>query len=139
MRPQPIAPAFSDTAGTAGTLVGGRLGDRHHVQTWKAGVRIEARFARQPRIDHHAHAGQRDRGLGHIGRQHDAASALAGGLQNRVLRFDGKFAVQHEQFGIQPGGFQRTQGFADFALARQEDQDIARMRGERGFDRAAQM
>ena len=47
--------------------------------------------------------------------------------------------MQREHLRIQTGRFQRTRGVADFALAGQEHQYVAGMRGEGVFDAAAQM
>ena len=94
LRPQPIRPAFGDTAGTTGALLGRGLRNRDHVQPRKPAVRIEARLTREAAVDHHAHAGQGHRRFGDIGRQHHPAAAIVRRLQHARLLFDRQFAVQ---------------------------------------------
>ena len=65
-----------------------------HLQAREAAVRVVRRLARQPAVDHHAHAGQRHRRLGHVGRQYHAAATLGIGLQGFGLFFHRQFAVQ---------------------------------------------
>ena len=133
LRPQPPGPAFGDTAGTAGALVGRSLRNSHHVQPREAAVGIKARLARQAAVDHHAHAGQGDRGFGDIGRQHDPATPIGRGLQHPRLLLHRQFAVQGQHLGIvrKYGRFQRRLHPRDLALAGQEHQHIARMPGQR--------
>ena len=133
LRPQPPGPAFGHAPGTAGALVGRSLGDGHHVQPRETAVGIEARLARQAAVDHHAHAGQGDRGFGDIGRQHHPATAIGRWLQHPRLLLHRQFAVQGQHLGIgrQRGRFQRRLHPRDLALAGQEHQHIARMPGQR--------
>ena len=95
-RPQAIRPAFRHATGTTRSLVGRGLRDADGIQPRKAGVGVEARFAREAGIDHHAHAGQGDAGLGDIGGEHDAAAAIGGGLQHARLLLDRQVAVEGE-------------------------------------------
>ncbi len=96
------------------------------------------RLARQPAVDHHAHARQRHRRLGHVGGQHHAAPALRVGLQHLALCLHRQLAVQRQQLQRR---IQRVlQGrlhACDLALTGQEHQHVARMRGQRMFHRAA--
>jgi hypothetical protein len=76
LRPQSITESFRHAAGTAGALIGGGLRNVYCFQSRKTGVRIKTRFAREPRVDDRAHAGQSDRRFGDVGGEHDAAAAL---------------------------------------------------------------
>ena len=100
LRPQAIRETFRNATGAARALVGGCLRDRHHIQPREAAVRIEARLACEPAVDHHAHARQGDRRFRDIGRQHHAATAIGGGLQHAGLLFDGELAVEGEDFDV---------------------------------------
>ena len=94
LRPQPPGHAFGHATGATGALVGRRLGDGHHVQPGEAAVGVVARFARLAAVDHHTHAGQGHRGLGHVGGQHHAAATIAGGLQHARLLFHRQLTMQ---------------------------------------------
>ncbi len=75
LRPQPISDSGSDAARAAGALVGRRLRDRYGFQAREAGIRIEARLAREAGVDDGADAGQRDARFGDVRGEHDAARA----------------------------------------------------------------
>ena len=137
-RPQPVAPALGHATGATGALVGAGLGDGHGVEPRETRVRLEARFAREAAVDHHAHAGQRDAGFGHVRRQHHAALAVRVGVQRGGLRLHRQLAVQRQQAHV--GGDDRLQHahrLGDLALARYEHQQVAGMLGQRMFHAAA--
>ena len=73
--PQPVADAGLGAAGAAAPLVGGGARHPHGLEPGQADVRLVARHARQPAIDHDAHALDGERGLGDRGREHDLAPA----------------------------------------------------------------
>ena len=100
LRPQPPGHALGHATGTARALVGRRLRDGHHVQPGEAAVGVVARLARLAAVDHHAHAGQGHRRLGHVGRQHHATAAIAGGLQHARLLFDRQLAMQRQHLDV---------------------------------------
>ena len=75
LRPQAIRRAGCHTPRTAGTLIGRSLRNIDGLQSRKTGVRVEARLARQPGVDHRADAGQGHTGFRHIGGQHDTPHA----------------------------------------------------------------
>jgi hypothetical protein len=70
---QADAHAIGHAAATAGALVGGRLRDRLDLQLFDLVAVAVALHARQAGIHHVADAGHGQRGLGHVGGQHDAA------------------------------------------------------------------
>ena len=73
--PQPVAHARLGAAGAAAALVGGGPRHAHGLEPRQADVGLVARHARQPAIDHHAHALDGQRGLGDGGGEHDLAPA----------------------------------------------------------------
>ena len=99
------------------------------------------RLARQPGIDHHAHAGQGDAGFGDVGGQHHAPAAIVRGLQHAGLRFHRQVAVQGEH--VDAGGCRhvckRAFGLPDLADAGQEDQHVAGMCRQRVLECASQL
>ena len=129
LRPQAVAGAGRDASGAARALVGRGLRDGRGLQARETAVGIETRLARQPAVDHHAHARQRHRGLGDIGRQHDAPAAVRIRRQRQRLLLQRQLAMQRQQAHIAGGHRgqrgQRAQGIADFALAGQEHQQVA--------------
>ncbi|MNV10932.1 hypothetical protein D3C71_1014760 [compost metagenome] len=137
LRPQAPRPAFGHAAGAAGALVGRGLGDAHHVEPGEAAVGVVARLARQPGIDHHAHAGQGHRGFGHVGGQHHPALAIRIRLQHPRLLLHRQFAMQRQHLHAGRHGLrQRGLGARDLALAGQEHQHVAGMVGQGLLHRA---
>ncbi|GFF08378.1 hypothetical protein SM139_3440, partial [Stenotrophomonas maltophilia] len=126
--------------GATGALVGRRLGDGHHVQPGEAAVGVVARFACLAAVDHHAHAGQGHRRLGHVGGQHHAAAAIAGGLQHARLLFHRQLTMQGQYFdaGIQRF-LQASLHPRDLALAGQEHQQVTGVIGQGLLHRAAHL
>ncbi len=66
------ADAVGHAAAAAGALVGRRLADRLHQQLLHLAAEAVALHARRAGVDHVADARHGERGLGHVGRQHDA-------------------------------------------------------------------
>ena len=77
-------------------LVGGGLTDGFDRQAEHSGFGMESRNSCVPQVDHGTHPGHRHAGLGHIGREHDAATGS--GSKHFGLVFDRKPAVQRENF-----------------------------------------
>ena len=88
---------------------------------------------REPGVDHVADAGHRQRGLGHVGGQHDAPAVA--GLEDTILLLLRQAGKQRQDFRRRPtlGLLQQMPpqvvgGIADLALTGQEDEDVARAR-----------
>ena len=121
---QPIADAGGDAAAAALALVGAGLADRFDVQAVELAARAVALHPRQAGIDDVADARHGQRGFRDIGRQHDAPARAR--VEHLVLVAHRQPRVQRNHFGgpvLAP--VQRRMGVADFALARQEHQDVA--------------
>ena len=80
---QADADAVGDAAAAAGALVGRGLADRLDLQLLDLVAVAVALDARQAGVDHVADARHRERGLGDVGRQHDAACRCR--LEHAVL------------------------------------------------------
>jgi hypothetical protein len=114
-----------DPAATPRALAGRRARDRFDLQLLDLvamGVTLDPR---QARVDHIADAGHGQRGLGDVGRQHHAAALVRGkdaGLLGRRLPGEQRQYVESRRMVLAQG----LGRFADFALAGQEDQHVAR-------------
>ncbi|MDT4836535.1 hypothetical protein FQZ97_702390 [compost metagenome] len=122
---QPDADTIGHAAAAAGALVGGGLRDRLDLQLLDlVAVRV-ALDARHPGIDHVADTRHRQRSLGNVGRQHDAARV--GRLEHPLLLLHRQPREQRQDLGMRRMVLaQRLGGLADLALARQEHQHVAR-------------
>ncbi len=106
----------------------------------KAAVGIVVRLARQPAVDHHAHAGQGDRRFGHIGGQHNASAALRVGLQYLALRLHRQLAVQRQHLHRRVQHILQCAVHArDFAVCGQKHQHVAGMCGQGVLHRAPRL
>ena len=110
-------------------LVGIRLRDLLDLEERRPVARRIALDAREPGVDHVADARDGERGLGDVGREHDASAARRGerallllGRQARIQRQDLRHRAPRTapQVGAQPLG-----GLANLALAGKERQDVA--------------
>ena len=120
------ADAVGDTAAAAGALVGRRLADLLDQELLDLVARRIALDPGGAGVDDIADARHGERGLGDVGRQHDAAQG-GGRLEDRVLLGDRKAREQRQDFGAGRMVLaQRLGGVADLALAGQEDEDVAR-------------
>jgi hypothetical protein len=129
---QADADAGRHPAATAGALVGRRLRDLLDLQLLDLVAVGVALDARQPGVDDVADARHGERGFGNVGRQHDAPLAADEGLKMRSCspaerrensgRISGACAVPP---ACQRMLAQRLRRLADFALAGQEDEDVA--------------
>ena len=80
---QPDADAVGHAAAAAGALVGRRLADRLDQQLLDLVAEAVALDARRAGVDHVADARHRERGLGDVGREHDAAARA--GVEDALL------------------------------------------------------
>ena len=116
--------AVGDTAAASFTLIGRGLGNRLDRQTLHLGAIAVAADARGAGIDHIFNAGHGQGGFRHVGRQHDASSAVR--LKNPVLLGVGQARVERQNFGMRQVALrQRVGGVANFALAAHKDKNIA--------------
>ncbi len=121
---QAIADALGHAATAALALVGTGLRDRLDVQPVQLVARAVTLDAGETGVDHIADARHRQRGLGHVGGQHDAP--VRAGVEHPVLVLVGQPRVQRQYFGIAVlAPLQRLVCIADLTLARQEDQHVA--------------
>jgi hypothetical protein len=85
--------------------------------------------SREPGIDHVADSRHGQRGLGDVGREHDAAAAAA--REHPLLLRDGQPRVERQDLDVARVGplreaaAQELRGLADLALAGQEHEDVA--------------
>ena len=127
---QPYADAISHPAAAPGALVGGRLRDRLDHQLLDLVPETVALDARRACINHVSDARHGERCFSHVGRQHDAPAAVA--VENPVLLGLAQAGKQRQDLGIARERLVRqvfaqvVGGFADFALAGQKNQDVAR-------------
>ena len=121
---EPDADAVRGAAAAALALVGRGLGDRLDRQPLDLQPRAVAAHPRQARVDDVLDARDRQRRLGDVGRQHDAAPAV--GLEDLLLLGVGEPRVERQDVDVvaQPAA-QRVGGVADLALAAQEHQHVA--------------
>jgi hypothetical protein len=119
------ADTVGDPAAAPGALVGRGLRNFLDQQLLDLVARRIALHPRGAGVDHVADAGHGERGLRHVGGEHDAPQRT-GRLEDRVLLGDRQAREQRQDFGA--GRVMLPQclgGIADLALARQEHQDVA--------------
>ena len=126
---EPDADAVGDAPAAPGALVGRRLADRLDQQLLYLAPEAVALHACGTDVDHIADSGNRQRGLGDIGRQHDPAAAVA--VKNTVLLGLAQAREQREHLGLARRRLvaqmlaQMVGRLANFALAGQENQYVA--------------
>ncbi len=128
---QPHADAVGDAAAAPGALVRRRLRDLLDLQQRRLVAQRIALDAREARVDHVADARHGERGLGDVGREHDAPPARR--REHALLLRHRKPRVERQDLDGAPrtGGARGSRrsssaGLADLALAGQEDEDVAR-------------
>ena len=133
---EPDADALGDPAAAAGALVRRRLRHRFDRQPLHLQPVAVPGDARGTRIDHVPDPGYRQRGLRHVGRQHDAPAGVRG--EDPVLLHCGQSGEQRQDLGTRshPAG-ERVGGVPDLPLAGQEHQDVARPFSAQLVDRRA--
>ena len=122
---QPDADAVGDAAAASGALVRRGLRDRLDLQLLDLVAIGIALDARQPGVDDVTDARHRERSLGDVRRQHDAAAGDRG-TEDLVLLF--RREPRKERQDLRAGRVvlaQRLGRFADLALARKEHQHVA--------------
>ena len=126
---QPNADTVGHTPAPTRALVGRRLADRLHQQLFHFAAKAVALDTRRTRIDHIPNAGHSQRRLSHIGRQHHSSPGVA--VKNTVLLSGTQAREQRQHLGIAHDRLvaevlaQVVGRIADFALAGQEDQNVA--------------
>ena len=124
LRVQPVTDALGDTPAAAHALVGAGLRNRLDMQPVQLLPRAVALDARIARIHHVADARHRQRGFGHVGRQHQAPARAR--VEHAVLVGRRQPRVQRHHFGLTVfAPLQRLVRIANLTLARQEHQHIA--------------
>ena len=130
---KPDADAVGHPAAAPGALVRRALADRLDQQLLDLASEAVALHARRARIDHVADARHRERGLGHVGGQHNAAPVVA--VKNTVLLGLAQARKQRQHLGaakhrlVAQVAAQVVGGFADLAFTRQKDQNVAAVVG----------
>ncbi|TXT37276.1 MAG: Uncharacterized protein FD135_3722 [Comamonadaceae bacterium] len=126
---QPDADAVGHPAAAPGPLVGRRLADGLDQQLLHLASETVALHARRTCVDDVSDAWHGERGLGHVGGQHDAATGVA--VKNAILLGLAQAGKQRQHFGVAKHRLvaqvaaQVVGGLADFALAGQEHQNVA--------------
>ena len=119
---QANANAIGHAAATACALVSCGLAHRLNQQLLHLAAQAVSLHASGARIHYIADARHRERGLGHVGGQHNAA--LPFGVKNQILLGLAQARIQRQHLGIAQRGLvaqvlaQVISRFADFALAR---------------------
>ena len=121
---EPDADSIGNAPATAFALVGAGLGDLLDRQPLDFAARRVAADTRQARIDDVTNAGDGQRRLCDIGCQHDSAPIV--GLKDAHLFVGAEASEEGEDFGGRGVmGAQGFCGFTNFALAGEEDEDVA--------------
>ncbi len=128
------AGAVGHAPAAPGALVRRRLADGLHLQLLDLAAVAVALHARLAAVDDIADPRHRERGLGHVGRQHDAPTVA--GLEDTVLLGLRQAREQRQDLRRRPTALRAGQmlaqvvrRFADFAFAGQEDEDVAAFAG----------
>ena len=124
LRVQADGHAVGDTAGAAGALVCGGLGDLLNGQALDLGARGVTRDTRQAGVHHVVDARHGQRGFRDVGGQHDAPAGVRG--KDPVLLRVGQAAEQgHDLYAAPVLFFNGLHAVADVALGGEEAQDVA--------------
>ena len=134
--PQPVAHARLRAAGAPAALVGPGPRHAHGLETRQADVGLVARHARQPAIDHHAHAFDGERGFGDRGGEHDLAPPRQRRGDGPVLLSPVERSIERREVDGRVGDAlaQQPLDAADFALAGQEHEQRSGISAERPHD-----
>ena len=116
--------ARTHATATARALAGGSLRDLLDGQALQPAAMTVTADSRHAGVDDGADPGHRQRGLGHVGGEHDAPPA--GWLENALLFVLAEARIERQHLAMLWVMFaQRFGGLADLAFAAQEDQDVA--------------
>ncbi len=127
---EPDANAVLHAPAATGALVRRCLRDLFDLQQRGLVAHRIAFDAGLPAVDHVADARNRQRRFGHVGGEHDPAPTR--GRKHALLLVDGQPRIQRQDFdrarvrAARERASQHVARFADFALAGQEDEDVAR-------------
>ena len=117
------ADAGGDAATASGALVGGGLRDGLYRQALRFRAQRVAADARGAGINHRLDARHGERGFGDVGGKDDAARRLR--AEHRLLVGEREAAKERQYVGVaQLFAAQAVGGFADVALAGEEDEDV---------------
>ncbi len=134
--PQAVGDARLGAPGSSRPLVGRVATDRHGRQPCHPGTGVEARRAGEPAVDDDADTLDRQRRLGDVRRQHDAAAAGRRRGQRHVLLLQRQRAGQGAHVDVRADdGAQLIGGAHDLADPRQEHEDIAGVAAQGQHDR----
>ena len=122
-----------DPAAAPLALVGAGLGHRLYRQPLHLGAKTVTTDTRHPGVDHIPDPGNRDRGLGDVGRQHHPYAPARGGVEHAILLGLAEAGIQrqHIQRGVVP---QLPGEVPDIALPGQEYQHVAAAAKPAGID-----
>ena len=132
LAPEPVGSAGLRSPGAPGALFCRGAAGRHGGEPGHPGACVEARLAGEPAVDHHAHTVDRQRGLGDVGGQHDAAPPRLRRCERRVLFGQGEGAGEREHVDIAGDNVaEHRLGPADLSDPRQEHEDVAALFAQR--------
>ena len=118
------ADAGGDAAAASHALVGGGLGDGFDGEALDFGAGGVAGDSCEAGVDDEADAGDGEGGFGDVGGEDDAA--MFGGFEDEFLLGGGEACEEGEDVGfVFEVAFEFFGGFADFAFAGEEDQNVA--------------
>ena len=132
LRIQPDANARPDSTAAPGSLTGRGLRDGLDRQALHPRAGRVPTDPRRAGINDVADAGDGQRGLGDVGRDHDATLRMR--LEDAVLVFVREAGIERQDFGRsafvvlrKQAASQRLRGLVNVALGRHEEQDVARI------------
>ncbi len=120
---QPDADALALAPATAAALIGARLRHGLDRQALELRARTVAADACESGIDDEPHAGNRQRRLGDVGREHDAPARVPG--KHLVLVRTGEASVQRQHVPIHAAAHEQVARLQDLLLTRQEHECVA--------------
>ena len=85
LAPEPVGDARFGTPGASGALIGGRSARADRGETGHPGALVESWDSGQAGVDHDANTVDRQRRLGDVGAQHDAATTMGRRFEREVL------------------------------------------------------
>ena len=136
LRIEPNANPVRDAPAAARALIGRRARDRLDRQPLHLQARAVTRDPREPGVDDKADAGNRQRCLGHIRREHDAAGlACALPAEDLLLLAGREPRVQRQHLHARPKpSAEQLRRVANLPLPREERQHVAVPLGEQLLD-----
>jgi len=133
---QPQAHPWGHSSAPARALVGRGLRDWLDGQALHLESMAISRDSRGPSVDHETNPRNRQRGFGHVGRQHDSTSAVV--LEDAVLLGCRQPRIQRQHFGVRTiEAAQRVGRVVNLALATEKHQHVARAMLDQFINRVA--